>query len=286
MTSTMTLPETVRTAGLSVVSGALPALPLGRVVSALTEVGVDSIELTVGPGGHLVPGNRTSIIEAMACLRDSGLHLCGIDAPGGWPLGSHRLVEMLEIAATMRAPFLRVYPPPFDPSASLAVQRTTAARALHRLSESAGGAVMTLLEPAPGSVAPSPELARQIVLASAAPDAGVIFDPGSMIAEGWLAPALALEILGPLVRHVHVKNRALTCRNGRWRSEPRGLADGVVDWVTTLRALHRRGYAGRLSIDHLSAAPESGALRRDVAELRRLIELAHTADTPRDAPTP
>lgn len=281
----MTLLETGRTAGLSVVSGALPALPLARVVSALTEIGVDSIELTAGPGGHLVPGDRTSITEAMACLRDSGLHLCGIDAPGSWPLGSHRLVEVLEIAATMQAPFLRVYPPAFDPSVSLAVQRSLAVRALHRLSKSAAGVVTTLLEPAPGSVAPSPELARQIVLASAAPDAGVIFDPGSMIAEGWLAPALALELLGPLVRHVHVKNRALTCRDGQWRSEPRGLADGAVDWVTTLRALDRNGYAGQLSIDHLSAAPESGALRRDVAELRRMVELAHAADSPDEART-
>lgn len=283
MASTMTLPETGRTAGLSVVSGALPALPLAQVVSALAEVGVDSIELTAGPGGHLVPGDRTSIAEANACLRDSGLHLCGIDAPGSWPLGSHRLVEVLEVAATMRAPFLRVYPPPFDPSASLAVQRSLAVRALRRLSESAGGAVTTLLEPAPGSVAPSPELARQIVLGAAAPDAGVLFDPGSMIAEGWLAPALALEILGPLVRHVHVKNRAIICRDGRWRSEPRGLADGVVDWVTTLRALHRHGYSGQLSIDHLSAAPESGALRRDVAELRRMVDLALAADSPGEA---
>lgn len=262
---------------IAVVSGALPDLSLDDVVSALAVAGVDAIEVSVGPGGHLDGRSARTVSAAGARLADAGFRLCGVDAPSELPLGAEGLTRVLDIAAQLQAPFIRVYPPRFDPMVPVQAQLAAAAAALHSFATGAPGATATLLEPAPDSVAPSPELARQVVLASSVGSAGVLFDPGSAVAEGYLQPELALGVLGELVRHVHVKNRSLTHRAGRWISESRGLADGVVDWVLTLSALKRRGYSGWLSIDHLSGPACVEVLCADVAELRRLAVLAETS---------
>lgn len=267
-------PATALATRVCVVSGALPGFSLREVLSALTAVGVDAVELTAGPGGHLGLGEASAVAESARLLAQSGVRLCGIDAPAETPLGSDGLVGILQTAALLHAPFVRVYPPRFEPTVPVDVQLAATSTALDELAHAAAPDTAILLEPAPGSIAPSPELARQVVLGSTTAATGVVFDPGSMVAEGHLQPRLALAVLADLVRHVHVKNRSLVRRGDRWLPRSHALGSGVVDWIATLGELHRRRYRGWLSIDHLSGPPGLETLRTDVAELRRLAGVA------------
>lgn len=256
---------------ICVVSAALTGHDLTDALAALDAVAVRDLELSIGPGGHLALDTAGGGRTVGKQLRDNGFRLRGLDAPGSWPLGDPMLARVGELAAELAAPFVRVYPPAFDPGESLAGQFGRAGADLAAVAAAMPEATAVLLEPAPGTLAPSPELAARLVTAAATPACGVIFDPGSGVGEGHLSPELAFAVLGELLQHVHVKNRALTRRGAGWISAPRRLADGVVDWVCVLRALVGRGYPGWLSIDHLSGPATPECLARDVADLRELV---------------
>jgi sugar phosphate isomerase/epimerase len=130
--------------------------------------------------------------------------------------------------------------------------------------------VGVLVETAPGTLAPSGSLALALVGHHPPGRAGVLYDPGNTVIEGWVAPALGLARLGRHLRHVHVKNIGWSRRGGAWRWGYEKIDGGMVDWAATLRALAAARYRGRLSIDHLSGRPTPALLR---AESERLAEL-------------
>jgi sugar phosphate isomerase/epimerase len=92
-----------------------------------------------------------------------------------------------------------------------------------------------------------------------------------MAIEGHVDPALAVEELGPYLRHVHVKNIAWRRLGGAWTWRHARLDAGLVDWHDVLAALRRAGYDGRLSLDHLGGRPTLALLRREVEVLRALL---------------
>lgn len=262
---------------ICVVSAALAGHDLAGALAALDAVAVRDLELSIGPGGHLALDAAGGARTVGKTLRNNGFRVRGLDAPGSWPLGDPMLARVREVAAELAAPFVRVYPPAFVAGESLASQLDRAGADLAAVAGAMPGSTAVLLEPAPGTLAPSPELAARLVTAAATPTCGVILDPGSGVGEGHLSPELALAVLGGLLRHVHVKNRALTRRGDGWISAPRRLTDGVIDWGRILRALVGRGYPGWLSIDHLSGPATPECLARDVADLRELAARAQAA---------
>jgi sugar phosphate isomerase/epimerase len=92
-----------------------------------------------------------------------------------------------------------------------------------------------------------------------------------MAIEGYVAPRLAVERLGPYLRHVHVKNVAWAQQARAWRWRYAALADGLVDWPSTMAALAAAGYGGWFSIDHLGGRPTQGLLGSETDHLRRLV---------------
>ena len=96
-----------------------------------------------------------------------------------------------------------------------------------------------LVETSPTTLAPAPELALTLVERQPPERAGVLYDPGNMVIEGYLAPALAVARLGPYLRHVHVKNIAWAQRGNVWRWRHAILTRGILDW----RAIRQVGLA-------------------------------------------
>jgi sugar phosphate isomerase/epimerase len=107
--------------------------------------------------------------------------------------------------------------------------------------------------------------------ASLTTHAVVLYDLGNMAIEGHVDPALAVEELGPYLRHVHVKNIAWRRLGGAWTWRHVRLDAGLVDWRDVLAALRRAGYDGRLSLGHLGGRPTLALLRREVDLLRALL---------------
>jgi len=128
-----------------------------------------------------------------------------------------------------------------------------------------------LIETSPATLAPTPGLAAALVDHQAPERAGILFDPGNTVIEGYVRPALALAVMGPHLHHVHVKNIAWRKVSDGWTWRHASLTAGVLVWPDILAALTRAGYQGGYSIDHLGGKPTRGRLRSETEGLRALL---------------
>jgi sugar phosphate isomerase/epimerase len=87
---------------------------------------------------------------------------------------------------------------------------------------------------------------------------GVLFDPGNMVCEGNESLSLALNILGPYLAEVHMKNAYWT-REGtneagaaQWKIKWCNLEEGLADWSAIIPALKLHGYDGWLIEEGIS----------------------------------
>lgn len=124
---------------------------------------------------------------------------------------------------------------------------------VERLAERYG--VRALIEIHHRTICPSASLARRLVEAFDPSAIGVIFDPGNMVYEGFEDYRLGLELLGPYLAHVHVKNAAYErpAGGGVWQARWAPLEDGVVDFAQFFAALRLVGYDGWLVVEDFSA---------------------------------
>lgn len=134
--------------------------------------------------------------------------------------------------------------------------------------------VKALVEIHHGTICPSASLARGLVSGFDPVRVGVIFDPGNMVHEGFEDYRIGLELLGPYLAHVHLKNAAFERPEGGgvWEPHWSPLEDGVVDLETLIEALRRVGYDGWLVVEDFSAArPSTQALRHNLGLIRGLL---------------
>lgn len=122
------------------------------------------------------------------------------------------------------------------------------------------------------TIAPSAGLAHRLV-SHCDPDLiGVLFDPGNMVYEGYEQFKLGLELLGPYLAHVHIKNAAwketgkLKDGTAEWRCEWASLHNGIVDFGRLLADLKSVHYDGYLGIEDFSGTWNSRAMLRQFAE--------------------
>ena len=103
-----------------------------------------------------------------------------------------------------------------------------------------------------GTLYPSPSGVISFLKGISPQDAGVLYDPANMIMDGWETVSISLNILGPYLAEVHVKN-------SKWiqtEDDPRGvkawkavsshLEDGCVNWAEVIDKLKIHGYKGWL----------------------------------------
>lgn len=118
--------------------------------------------------------------------------------------------------------------------------------------------VKTLLELHHGTIVPSASAARLFLGDLDPAHVGVIHDAGNMVHEGHEAHRMSLEMLGPYLAHVHIKN-------ARWFPEkynPDGsikwmcgwapIHKGIVDMRELFTALHAVGYDGWVGVEDFS----------------------------------
>ena len=111
------------------------------------------------------------------------------------------------------------------------------------------------------TIVPGAGLAHRLVSAFDPEYVGVIHDAGNMVYEGFEAYRLGLELLGPYVAHVHLKNAKWQrpSNGGVWQCTWSPLEDGVVDWQALFAALRGVGYAGWLGFEDFSQERPSAA---------------------------
>jgi sugar phosphate isomerase/epimerase len=242
------------------------------VISAAVDARLGGVEWAVGRGQALeLAGAKREVAEVRRRCEDAGLVICGLSAQDSVLALDSPFAGLVSLAAELGAPHVRILAPPYrggDPD-----------RAMHELSEAlergvaiaAAAGIVLLIEAVPGSVLACTALARRLLSAHPTDRVGAVYDPASMIIEGHLAPALAIGLLGPYLRLVHVKNVGWTRRrDGSWHPAHVRLDTGLVDWAIVFASLRAAGYQGWLTIDHLPRRPSPAALREETERVRKL----------------
>lgn len=106
------------------------------------------------------------------------------------------------------------------------------------------------------------DLLRQTLDDLKCPNLKINFDPANMLLYDMGDPIRAVEILGPDIRSVHVKDARRPKVAGQWGEEV-PLGEGEVDIRKFVAALKKVGYAGPLVIER-EVGDQSGRIR-DVA---------------------
>jgi sugar phosphate isomerase/epimerase len=135
--------------------------------------------------------------------------------------------------------------------------------------------IKALIEIHHQTICPSVALTHRLVSHFDPDRIGVIHDAGNMVYEGFEDYRLGLELLGPYLAHVHLKNAAFTQppTAGVWTPRWSPLEDGVVDFRHLLAALKTVGYTGWLVFEDFSQAqPSREALRHNLAFIKNLLE--------------
>jgi len=254
-------------------SASLPGWAAERVVAVARLLGFTAIEWGVGPSEAIV--DRRTAAEAADLCRRSGLHCGGISVQDKQvSLGTVDLaLPVVQLAAVLDAPHIRVRAPAYAETESLRRQQDSARRGLDALVNAcAPGQVAVLVETSPDTLAPSPELALELISRYSPAQVGVLYDPGNMIIEGHVEPRLAIARMDRYLAHVHVKNVAWRRRGDGWQWDYSGLGEGLADWSLIIRALAAADYAGRFSIDHLPGSASETLLRTEARALSGLID--------------
>jgi sugar phosphate isomerase/epimerase len=166
---------------------------------------------------------------------------------------------VLRAARYMGASYIRLGVPgydrskPFNELFDLAREYLKAAEELCRQYEIKG-----LIEIHHGTISASASGARRLCEGLDPSWIGVLFDPGNSVHEGFENYRMSLELLGPYLAHVHVKNAGwkATGRSEdgsvRWVCDWDGLKEGMVPWRQVIEDLIAVGYDGYLGIEDFS----------------------------------
>jgi Sugar phosphate isomerases/epimerases len=130
------------------------------------------------------------------------------------------------------------------------------------------------------TISPSASAAYRLVEGLDPSFIGVLLDPGNMVHEGFENYRMGMEILGPYLAHVHVKNAGFatdgTAEDGsvKWKSEWSGIKEGVVPWKQVIADLKAVGYDGYLGVEDFSGQfPETEQmLKHFVQYMRELLQ--------------
>ncbi|MBB6673393.1 sugar phosphate isomerase/epimerase family protein [Cohnella nanjingensis] len=209
--------------------------------------------------------------------------------------------RLFRLARTLGAEMIRVGVPGYDPIVGYERQLASAYAYLDEVDALARSyGVKALAEIHHGTIIPSASAAHRLVSRYSPDRIGVLLDPGNMVHEGMENYRMGMEILGPYLAHVHVKNagwhlsgagtdgrghpnaaHAAGDGNGAepapldpiaWQCSWRPIASGIVPWKQVLAALKAVGYDGWLGLEDFSRTYDSGNMMRTFVRQMRTWE--------------
>ncbi|MEK3719954.1 sugar phosphate isomerase/epimerase family protein [Paenibacillus sp. FSL H8-0034] len=137
--------------------------------------------------------------------------------------------------------------------------------------------VKCLVETHHNTITASASAAYRLVSNSDPAHIGVLFDPGNMVHEGYENFRMGMELLGPYLAHVHIKNTGWKKADVRedgsqaWTSYWEPNLQGIVNWRQVLTDLKAVGYDGYLGVEDFSGLYGSKELLKKYGEQTREI---------------
>jgi sugar phosphate isomerase/epimerase len=186
--------------------------------------------------------------------------------------------QVLSVARKLGARFIRLAVPGYDRSRhfrQLFEEEIAYLRQVEPLCRQYG--VKGLLETHHKTIAASASAAYRLC-ESFDPDwIGVLYDPGNMVHEGFENYRMGMELLGPYLAHVHVKNAgwqpAGTAEDGStaWNGVWKPMKQGMVPWKQVVDDLKSVGYDGYLGIEDFSGQYDSRTMLKEFAAYMRSL---------------
>ena len=259
-----------------------PEWPPEKVVEEVKAHGYRGLEWVLGyPDARYAEGREwhidTRTLEqdadrVSALCRDAGLEIPSVGTRVSMTDEANAR-RQLEAAARLGAPMIRMkgfHLTDEDRYADIVRHATACCRQVEAWAREAG--VRALLELHHGYIWSSASAVIRFIGDRDPAHVGVIFDPGNMVLEGREPWRFAVELLGPFLAHVHVKN-AIFVRDdeGRWRPDWVGLGEGLVDWAEVISVLRGVGYTGYLCVEDFRALEPGAKLQEARAFLAPLV---------------
>ena len=182
--------------------------------------------------------------------------------------------------ARLGAPQLRVNVPKYNGSVSYTYVRDRSLaqyRDVVELAKQYG--VRALIEIHMGNLTPSASAAAAFLSDFDPRYVGVIHDAGNMVYEGYEQYRLGLEVLGPYLAHVHLKNAQWKPMGTRadgsieWKASWAPISRGIVDMTTLFQALRVVNYDGWVSFEDFSTEyPLRERIRDNLDYIKRVAQ--------------
>ena len=244
-----------------------------EAIAKLKEIGYDGIEWRVvdeapysGPPGFW-KGNRctlplSTLVDEAARIRQltdaAGLGVPAIasyvkcDNPAGADLA-------MRGAVALGVSQLRIQVPGYSADQPFQSLWDTAREQYKRIAQLADEHdVRALIELHHRTICPSASSARLFLDGFDPEHVGVIHDAGNMVHEGFENYRLGLEILGPYLAHVHLKNarwfptRYLPDQSVEWKADWAAVRKGIVDVRALFHAMYAINYDGWVTLEDFS----------------------------------
>lgn len=247
---------------LGVYSLITPDYQIEEAAALVAEIGYEAIEWTVDYEKAVWDGESrwhisTDDLESTAVRARRAAEAHGLAIPC---LGTRcdcyegdAVRRCMEVARLVGAPAIRVMAPRYDGSSHYDELLASAREAYAQVEQTAREMeVAALVELHHGLISASASGTRRLLEGRDPQWVGAMLDPGNMVREGMENWRMAVEILGPYLRHVHVKDvQWVRGDDGQWRCESASLAEGIIDWQEVVDALRSVAYEGCLDLEDL-----------------------------------
>jgi sugar phosphate isomerase/epimerase len=259
---------------IAVFSKHLQWLPFADVGPVIADTGFTAVDLTVRPGGHVVPERvELDLPPAVETLRRSGLTVPLITTAiiaAGDPLTRRVLATARQVGVTHYRMGYWTFPTDADPLNALRElkPRAAALAALNRHVGIRGGYQNHVGTRVGGSV-----WDLGILLEGIEPDGlGVQYDIRHAVAEGGESWPVALRMIAPHIDTIALKDLVWAKRaDGRWEPRTVPLGEGMVNFDAYLRQLLARGPLPPATM-HFEYAPLEMDGGGDATRRRQTIE--------------
>lgn len=232
--------------------------------------------------GNLCTLSLSSLVDDAPRIR-AFTDAAGLEIPG---LGTYvscdepeAVEHAMKGAKAMGVSALRVRAPNYDGSEPY-LKRYDRMVAEYRVVESLAKqhGVRALIEMHMNNMVPSATASRQLAQHYDPRYIGIIHDAGNMVYEGFENYRLGLEVLGPWLSHVHLKNAKWEPAGPRadgsieWKAGFAPIKNGIVDMRRLLDALHAVDYDGWLSFEDFSTdVPLRQRIRDNLNYIKSLV---------------
>ncbi|MHB9039019.1 MAG: sugar phosphate isomerase/epimerase family protein [Armatimonadota bacterium] len=277
-----------RYAGFTVM---MPEFNPEEAAPLLKELGYDGVEWRVhtvaasfGENADICRANRATIdIESVEKKAESIRRLSednGLEIVGLGTYLSYKFLDdvkrCMEAAKMMDCPSIRVSVPKYTGSVNYNDLFEEAVEGYGKVEDLAKQyGVRATIELRPGNICSSASLAYKFVSNFDPDHVGVVYDPGNMISEGYENWQLGLELLGPYLSHIHVKNTAWvedadSSGEKCWRNVAVPMRDGFVPWRLVMSVLDKLGYKGWMSLEDFAAGDTKTKLAADISYMKSI----------------